>query len=89
VAFYSEKDPSDVVDYTIKWESFLGGETISTSVWTAEAGLVIDSELEDTFNAIVTVSGGTAGNVYLLSNRITTSGGETFERSIYVTVRQL
>lgn len=89
------KDPSAVLDYSLDYndtaDSYLeGGETISASTWSvAPTGeLVIDSDSNMTTTTTVTVSGGTAGNVYRLTNAVTTSAGRTEERSIILRVQE-
>ena len=84
------KDPSDVLVLGRNWTAFLDGDTIATSTWAAEAGLTVDSESETATQTSVQISGGTAGSVYRLTNTITlTTSGETINRSIIVTVKEL
>ena len=82
------KDPASVLDYTIDWGTnwLAAGETISTSAWTVESGITKDSDSNTTTTATVWLSGGTAGTVYTVTNRITTSAGRTAERSLYIKV---
>lgn len=89
------KDPIAVLDYTLDYndaaDPYLeGGETISTSTWSvAPTGeLIIDADSNTTTTATVTVSAGTAGNVYRLTNTLTTSAGRTEERSIILRVQE-
>lgn len=86
---WANKDPSDVLDYTIDYSALLDGDTIASSVWSVDAGITIDSDTNTTTNATVWVSGGTSGNVYTFTNTITTAGGRTFERSARLTVKNL
>jgi hypothetical protein len=81
------KDPNEVKDYTINWATWLGVDTISTSTWAADTGITVDSETESTTTATVWISGGTANNVYSLTNTITTATGRTEEQTIVITVR--
>jgi hypothetical protein len=78
------KDPAAVLDYQIDWSSWLGVDTITSSSWTASTGLTVDSDSNTTTTATVWVSGGTAGTTYQLTNRITTAGGRTDERTISI-----
>lgn len=84
------KDPNAVLDYRHDWASWLAsGETIATSIWSvAPAGLAVDSETETTTTATVWLSGGTVGQVYRVTNRITTNQGRTEERTIVIRVEQ-
>lgn len=82
-------DPNSVLDYSVDWSSWLAsGETISSSVWTVEAGLTKDSESNTTTVATVWVSSGTAGSDYEATNRITTTDGRTDDRTITIRVRE-
>jgi len=80
------KDPTEVLDYTIDWETLLAGDTISTSVWAVPTGITEDSESETTVLAIIWVSGGTVDKQYTLTNTIVTAGGRTRVRSIAINV---
>lgn len=81
------KDPDDVLDYQIDWSDWLPtGDTISTSTWTADTGITVDSESETTTVATVWLSGGTVGNTYSVRNRIVTTGGRTKDKTIRIRV---
>jgi len=80
------KDPTEVLDYTIDWESLLDGDTISTSEWSVDTGITQDSESETATKAIIWVSGGTLDKQYTLTNTIVTAGGRTRVRSIAINV---
>jgi hypothetical protein len=83
------KDPSAVLDYQINWADWLpDGDTLSTSTWTAETGLTVDSESETTTAATVWLSGGTATEDYVVTNEVVTAGGRTDQRSILVPCRE-
>lgn len=76
----------------------LQSATISTSTWTAPSGITEDSSNTaaitiagvsygiNTVSAIV-LSGGTAGNVYELLCRITTSDSRTLDKTICIRVK--
>lgn len=81
------KDPTAVLDYRIDWASWLAdAETITTSTWTAQTGITIDSSSATTTTTTVWLSGGTARTVYTVTNRITTNQGRTDERTLHITV---
>lgn len=83
------KDPSSVLDYGIDWSEWLAtGETISTSTWTVPTGITEDSSSKSDTSTLIWLSGGTAGNVYELTNKIVTTGGRTCERSIMIIVEE-
>ena len=73
------KDPSDVLDYVVDYVHWLAADsdTISTSTWSVETGITIDSETETATAATVWLSGGTAETRYLVTNTIVTAGGRT------------
>lgn len=85
------KDPGATLDYSINWGSgyLQSGETLSSSSWTAFPGELTLSGASNTASiATVSVAGGTAGQLYQLTNRITTSQGRTDERSLTLRVEQ-
>lgn len=75
------KDPDSTLDYGWDWFEWLEGDTISTSVWTVPAGLTnvgesgptVITEPEDKVTTSVFISGGVLGEIYTITNRITTS----------------
>lgn len=82
------KDPDAVLDYQIDWSDWLGADTISASTWAADTGITVDSETETTTAATVWLSGGTAGDDYVVTNEIVTAGGRTEQRSLLIRCRQ-
>ncbi len=80
------KDPSAALDWRVDWEPWLKGDTITGSTWLPTTGIVVDSATFTTTSATVWLSGGTAGTVYTLTNRVTTAGGRTDDRSITILV---
>jgi hypothetical protein len=81
------KDPDANLDYGFDWELWLDGDTISTSNWTVESPLV--ATLESSSNTItgLFIAGGDHGSDYLVTNRITTNGGLTDDRSFQLKIR--
>ncbi len=85
------KDPAAVLDYSINWGGgyLQSGETLSSSIWTIFPADMTQSGAGNTAStASITVSGGVAGQLYQLTNRISTSQGRTDERSITIRVEQ-
>lgn len=86
------KDPDAVLDYACDWSAWLSGDTIASSTWTVPDGLTEGTgDYESTHTAteaLVWLSGGTAGRTYAVTNRITTTEGREDERTIYVRVRE-
>ncbi len=86
-------DPQETLDYTCDWGPFLdeGGspsDVIATSSWSVapQIGSPQAPDLSDSTNtartATIKVTNATLGQIYRLSNRITTNQGRTAERSI-------
>lgn len=83
------KDPSAHLDYGWDWGPWLpAGDTIAASTWTASPGVTVEL---DSFTpeglTVVWVSGGTAGQTYSLTNRVTTAEGRVDDRTITLMVR--
>ena len=85
------KDPQEARLFTFDWTAHLGSDTIATSVIDVPSGIVKDAEAIATGDQKTTVklSGGTVAGQYVITNTITTSAGETLQRSGVVAVRQL
>lgn len=83
------KDPNAILDYSFNWGPWLDGDTISTSTWILDSPLTIESasEVFDDTTTGLTISGGTLGEDYLVTNRITTAGGLTEDRSFELRCR--
>ena len=82
------KDPDDAKFYAMNWTPYVNdGATISTSSWTTT--LTQASPSISGLTTRVKLSGGTSGTDYRVTNRITTSDGETHERTGIVRVQSL
>lgn len=84
-----EKDPAAVLDWLFKWIDWLeSGETITTHTITVDTGITDDSSaiVDSSKNVEVFLSGGTAGQFYLVACLITTSAARTDERTIRIQV---
>jgi hypothetical protein len=83
------KDPQATLDYHVDWSTWMeDGDAIIASDWFVADGL---TEVVDAFSttvATVWLSGGTAGQSYTVTNRITTSDGRIDERSITIKAEQ-
>lgn len=82
------KDPDDVLDYSWSFTDWLSGDTISTYTVTVPSGITKDSDSNDDTSVTATLSGGTAGENYLVTCQIVTAGGLTRDESIIVKVRE-
>lgn len=80
-----KKDPDATLDWIFDWNLWLGdGETISNAEFIVDPGISIDSEKGSSFTnktATVWLSGGTEGQVYRITCRVTTSEGRIDDRS--------
>ena len=84
-----EKDPNAIEDFTIDWSDELGNDTISTSDWVdVDSGITVDSDSQTATQTVVWLSGGTVDVKYFMTNRITTVGGRTFDRTIAILVKE-
>ena len=80
-------DPQETLDYACDWTAFLaeGGspaDTIQSSAWAVDpAGPTLSGASVTGALARVFVSGAQAGQIYRLTNTVTTALGRTAERS--------
>ena len=82
------KDPNAVLDYTIDWTRWLAGDQVATSEWLVPTGLTKVADTKTASSATVWLSGGTAGQSYTVTNRITTTGGRAEDRSFTIRVEE-
>lgn len=85
---WPDKDPDEVLDYTMDWTARLGADTIVSSSWPdAPVGIVMDSDEHTDNVAVLWLSGGTLGTTYFFVNRITTAGGRTMDQTVKLKVK--
>ena len=82
------KDPNAVLDYSVDWAKWLAGDEIATSDWTVPVGLTKVSDTKTTTKTTAWLSGGAADQSYTVTNRITTTGGRTEDRSFILKVEE-
>lgn len=83
------KGPADVLPWVFDWHEWLrGGDQIVSSTFIAEPGITISGATHDFTTATVTVSGGTIGQTYIITNEITTSHGLAEEHSFVAVIVQ-
>lgn len=80
------KDPSAALDYAVDWSDWLDTDTIASVAWTVPTGLTNDSSSETSTVATIWLSGGTVGNVYTVTCRVTTAASRVDERSFRIKV---
>ena len=89
------KDPNEVLDYQIDWADATQGprlvtsETLTTSTYSVATGDVVinSSSFVSTGLTTVWLSGGTAGTLCEILNRVTTSAGRIYEQSVRLRIR--
>lgn len=89
LSWEAPKDPDEVKDYSIDWLKLLGTDTIIASNWIVPSGLTKDSDSFSDSATIIWTSGGSAGESYSLTNRITTAGGRTYDRTVKLKMKVL
>lgn len=68
------KDPAAYLDFKFNWEDWLeDGEVIVDSTWESDPGISLSNPSHFSPYTVVWVSGGEAGNSYLLTNTVTTN----------------
>lgn len=84
------KDPNAVLDYGLDWTEWLGEDIITGSVWeiAPAAELTVGNKSFTNLKTTVWLSGGEAGKSYTVTNRISTSGGRTEDKSFRVTCKE-
>lgn len=91
MTFSAVKDPDAVLDYRIDWSLVLNNstpaDTISTSTWTVDSGLILDSTSNTSTETTAWVSAGTLNELGKLVNKIVTSGGRTHVRTIEISIK--
>ena len=83
-----DKDPDAKLDYEIDWTSWLNGDTIDSSAWIVPTGITKESDAHDDTSTTIWLSGGSVGEVYNITNRITTAGGRIEDRTIVFTIEE-
>jgi len=95
IGSYIVKDPEAYLTYTVDWVDWVpGGDSLSTSTFTTStisgdaAPIVIAATTTIGAQAVVEISGGSAGELYTITNTITTTNGETDIRRFRIRVEQ-
>ena len=83
------KDPNAKLDYTINWTQWLGTDTITDSAWeVSSTELIIENNSSDNTTTTVWLSAGLAGQVYIVTNRITTTSGRIQDQSFRLKIKE-
>ena len=100
---WPDKDPDEVLDYSIDWSRFLGSATISSFTWFVDDADGVKTELTDSgplvngiqlvsstsTNTVVTayIGSGTNNKLYKFTCQITDTNGLVVERTVRLRVR--
>ena len=83
------KDPNAKLDYTIDWAQWLGTDIITDSIWEVSSPeLSIESISNTNTTTTVWLSAGLAGQVYIVTNRITTNLGRIQDQSFRLKIKE-
>lgn len=94
------KDPDAVLDYVFDWRGLTHGvegaesdwlaegETITSHTVTVSSGITLDSDSEADGAVTVWISGGSAGQTYLVTCSIETSQGRDDDRTMKFVVKE-
>lgn len=77
-----KKDPDATLDWIFDWNLWLGEtETISAAEFIVDPGITVENSSNTQKTATVWLSGGTEGQVYRITCRVTTNEGRIDDRS--------
>lgn len=84
------KDSDAVLDYAVDWSEACAGErTILGSQWRATPeGLTLADEAMAATHTGIRISGGAAGRLYCVGNRVNFSDGTSDERTLTLRVEE-
>lgn len=86
------KDPDADLDFKRDWADWLAAvdDTIESSEWILPVGLELGEggQSYDATTATIWIKGGTTGQRYSVTNRITTAGGRIDDRTFVIVIRE-
>src|SRR5882672_309757 len=95
---WPDKDPNEVLDYDIDWAGTSDapgrafGDNLNSSLWMItkndDSVLIMTTNSFAATAAKVWLSGGTLGTQYKLTNRVTTVGGRTMDKSGFLLIKE-
>lgn len=83
-----EKDPDSTLDYSVDWSEVFPDDPITAASADVPEGLVLENETSTDTSHVFRLSGGTAGQRYLVTSRVDTTSGQHDERTVEVVVVQ-
>lgn len=86
---WPDKDPADIADYSIDWAALIvAPDTLASCTWSVSpAGPTLTPGAVVGTVAPLRISGGTAGETYVVTAQATLGGGQKFEQSMCLVVR--
>jgi hypothetical protein len=88
--WWPTKDPNAVLDYGVLWEPYLNKITdrITDSVWVVPDGITKSLAIWTETKTTIWLAGGQAGQIYKITNRITTQNGRVLDQVVHLPVRE-
>lgn len=85
------KDPNAVLDYKWDWTDWMppNDKIVASTFTTDDPALVVEDSLFDDLTTTAWLSGGIAGEVYIVTNHVTTDDGRQDDRSMRVVCKEL
>lgn len=85
LAYFASRSVYFPSRYSIEWSKWLAGDQIQTSTRSvSDPAIEASNSSNAASRATASLSGGTAGQSYTVTNRITSSGARTDERSFII-----
>lgn len=100
---WPDKDPDEIVDYSVDWSRLLRDDTLSAATWYIYDGEGVKTEVTDAsvVNGLQFVTGTISGQVatarfslgtnnvrYTINCKITSGSGLVYERSIFLRIKE-
>jgi hypothetical protein len=90
VLSWPNKDPDEVLDYSIDWSARLSDtDFITSSTWVnlTSSGLIRYSSSSSSTITTIWFSGGTLDLSYIITNRVVTNEGRTMDQSAKIKIK--
>lgn len=84
--FADGKDSLAIEDFKLDWIDAIGSDVIASSQWVVPAGLQAGPMPFDATSATIRLIGGTPGNAYTVTNKVTLASGQVKVQDIYIPV---
>lgn len=83
------KDPDEILDYMVDWSARLDADadTITAVTWIVPAGITKTTEYRNDTQTQIWLSGGTAGETYEFTCRITTARGRVMDQTVTLDIK--